>query len=253
MASKPNEPNRFIKLKKDIISLPKDISFLKTCRRLGLNPVNNRVTFDKRIPFTLVKKWERDLLQFKIRGLYAKLTSLTLECYALHIKLSNEYPLEFPLFLTKVKVAQSCEAKRKGKLLSKKLKKLKLLKFPQGIRKITKVENLEGFIVNRSSENFSNDQLNLLQLGLNFAINSHPNMDQLIIDAESAIKSSKLSAFQKDIGRGEEADALKVGFPENHFHQKEVIVAWELQEKPVFYLKADNGNSVFIVDKSDTG
>ena len=119
------------------------------------------------------------------------MTSITLECYALYLKLARDYPLQFSSFLTKVKVAQSYEAKRKKKQLSRKFKQEK---FPQGIRTRKKmiVENLDGFIVNRTSKKNSIKQQNLLQLGLSFAINSNPNMDQLIIDTESAIKSSKL-------------------------------------------------------------
>ncbi|XP_053687328.1 uncharacterized protein LOC128736855 [Sabethes cyaneus] len=76
-----------------------------------------------------------------------------------------------------------------------------------------------NFVVNRSSQQFTDEQINTLNMGLNYAVTTTPNIR------------------------------------EHYHHQKkrnpEVRVAKKLKEKPVYYVKADKGNKVFIMDKED--
>ncbi|XP_055584738.1 uncharacterized protein LOC129737602 [Uranotaenia lowii] len=109
---------------------------------------------------------------------------------------------------------------------------------------------LDGFVVNRSKEEFTDKQIDLLNKGLNYAVSRKPRMDQIIIDVETAIRSSKLSTAQKDCARAEVADVLRKGI-NGKSNVKEIQIAKELRRKEVFYVKADKGNSVVIMDKTD--
>ncbi|XP_055591118.1 uncharacterized protein LOC129743170 [Uranotaenia lowii] len=213
MASKPFEPNVFLKLKKCFAGLRKSIAFLKECLNLGLTPVSHKVVVNEKVPSKLVKKLESGFIKDSVEKLYAQLNIKTLKCYALHLKLARDYPIEFPAFLTKVKVAEKCEERRKERVLRNKLELLKARQPPRNYEKPS-VAVLDGFVVNRSKEEFTDKQIDLLNKGLNYAVSRKPRMDQIIIDVETAIRS-------------------------------------KLRRKEVFYVKADKGNSVVIMDKTD--
>ncbi|XP_055585042.1 uncharacterized protein LOC129737900 [Uranotaenia lowii] len=249
MASKPFEPNVFLKLKKCIAGLRKSIAFLKECLHLGLTPVSHKVVVNEKVPSKLVKKLESGFIKDSVEKLYAQLNIKTLKCYALHLKLARDYPIEFPAFLTKVKVAEKCEERRKERVLRNKLELLKARQPPRNYEKPS-VAVLDGFVVNRSKEEFTDKQIDLLNKGLNYAVSRKPRMDQIIIDVETAIRSSKLSTAQKDCARAEVADVLRKGI-NGKSNVEEIQIAKELRRKEVFYVKADKGNSVVIMDKTD--
>ncbi|XP_062714191.1 uncharacterized protein LOC134290969 [Aedes albopictus] len=71
-------------------------------------PVDNdhRIKVKKHIPPSVTRKAEAEYIADTIKRHYAKLDKLTLKCYSLHLKLANEYPEGFPLFLIKVKRAE---------------------------------------------------------------------------------------------------------------------------------------------------
>ena len=196
---------------------------------------------------------ESELIKESIKKLYGKLSSKTLECYSLHLKLAKDFPVEFPTFLMKVKVAEQCESERKRKLLNNKFKQL-----ISPIAKVTKpvVQNLEEFVVNRSSQTFSEEQLTLLNKGLNHAITSRPNINNIIIDLETGIRDkynknppppSVINGARAQISSALREEASR---PRDNSSNDPRIVK-ELKEKPVFYLKADKGNKVVIMDQDD--
>lgn len=251
MATKPSEPNKFIALKKIIASLHKDISFLKNCLKLKLTPVSHKIKVRSPTHAHLIQKIEREHVKESIKTLYSKLNIKNLECYNLHLKLAKQYPAEFPSFLTKVKVAEKCESERK-RLLH--VKKLNLLKFRSDKVKSdivksdkVKVQPLEGFVVNRSSQEFSSEQVQVLQNGLNYALTSKPDLNQIIIDLETAIDSCQISLDQKNTARTFTEDTLKTLEHTPNTHETNIIK--ELKDKPVFYTKADKGNAIVILDK----
>ncbi|XP_055584744.1 uncharacterized protein LOC129737608 [Uranotaenia lowii] len=92
--------------------------------------------------------------------------------------------------------------------------------------------------------------MSLLNKGLNYAVHRKPRMDQVVLDVETAIRSSKLSSTQKDCARAEVAEVLRKGI-KGHSNKDELDVVKELKKKPVFFVKADKGNSVVILDKTD--
>ncbi|XP_062710810.1 uncharacterized protein LOC134288895 [Aedes albopictus] len=102
MATKRTEQSYFIDLKRSIISIQKDVAFLKKCQKEKLTPVSHRIKVKKHIPPSVTRKAEAEYIADTIKRHYAKLDKLTLKCYSLHLKLANEYPEGFPLFLTKI-------------------------------------------------------------------------------------------------------------------------------------------------------
>lgn len=119
--NKSPEHSTFLRLRRSIASTGKDITFLSKCRKERLTHVSYRIRIKAKIPQQMVKRMEMDLIKGSIRNHHAKQNKTTLECYVFHLKLAKEYPERFPLFLTKVKVAEEYEAERKRKILDKKL------------------------------------------------------------------------------------------------------------------------------------
>lgn len=258
MATKPSEHNKFIGLKKTIAGIHKDIAFLKKCNEHRVTPISHRVRTRTYTDSKIIRRVESELVKESIKKLYGKLNNKTLECYSLHLKLAKESqskPKEnqddFLTFLKKVKVAEKCESERKRELLDKKFKQL-----VSPIAKISKpvIQPLADFVVNRSSESFSEEQLTLLNKGLNYAITSKPNLESIIIDTETAINDkftrTPLLPSQINSARTEIASVLRASSTKQQ-DNTEARISKELKDKPVYYLKADKGNRVVIMDKDD--
>lgn len=269
MASKLSEPNRYISLKKSIVGLRNDITFLKKCRKLHLTPVSHKIRVKTPTPPHMVRKMESEFIKASIKNLYSKLETKTLECYSLHLELAKKFVMEFPLFLTKVKVLEDCEYKRKRALHNKKLRILQ-----QGSKHTTQkryknntrtvqvshssvnttpmVQSVDGFVVNRSTQQFSEEQLTLLNKGLGYAITTKPDVEQAIIDIETAITHT-LPIQVHDTVRNIASEVITngKGHSLSKTEKEEVKILKELREKSVYYTKADKGNAVVILDKED--
>ena len=132
MAHKPSsEPNKFIRLRKTIAGLHKDISFLHQCLRHGVTPISHKVKVytNNNLNLRNAEKFaEEKLIRDSIDNLYAKLDSVTLESYRLHSKLANDFPFKFSFFLFRVKKYEQCEAKKKKEDLDNKLEDLLMKK-----------------------------------------------------------------------------------------------------------------------------
>lgn len=250
------EPNKFIGLRKAIASLSKDIGFLSRCKSSNVTPKSHRIKIKSSIPYNNVKRLENELITHSIRTLRAKLDRKTLEAYNLHLKLAQEYPREFPLFLTKVKIAEECESERKRKILQKKHNILLREQKPTRLPDI-RVQKIENFVVNQSSQVFTEKQMDLLNKGLNYAINSRENVQQVILDVEAGINayspSLPITTEQKESIRSKVANVIRenkvqITGRKNTSEQK---IITELRRKPVFYVKADKGNALVILDKDD--
>ncbi|XP_053699027.1 uncharacterized protein LOC128745997 [Sabethes cyaneus] len=87
-------------------------------------------------------------------------------------------------------------------------------------------------------------------MGLNYAVTTTPNIEHTIIDMETAVSICDLQPSQINHARTTVAEVIK----ENHHQKKrnpEVRIVKELKEKPVYYVKADKGNKVVIMNKED--
>ena len=102
------------------------------------------------------------------------------------------------------------------------------------------------------SQSFSNEELNLLNKGLNFVPSaSKDSLDEVIVSVESAIQ------YLPNSSKGFAREAVRKQISKNvinHKHnsqRKTQNIIKGLREKECFYLKADKGNKVVILDKQD--
>lgn len=107
-------------------------------------------------------------------------------------------------------------------------------------------------MVNRSTQQFSEEQLTLLNKGLAYAVTTEPNVEQIIVDVETAISHSIPIQLQES-ARNVTEEILETNFsqPKKQVNKDEIKALKELRDKPVYYTKADKGNAVVILDKED--
>jgi hypothetical protein len=113
------------------------------------------------------------------------------------------------------------------------------------------VQPIEGFVVNRSSVGFTAEQLQVLNNGLNYALHKIPNTEQIIIDTDTAVNNSQLPTEQKNTAKTIIQDTITQGIRKQRQNYTDTRIVKELKEKPVFYVKADKGNNIVILDKKD--
>lgn len=257
MATKPtSEPNKFIKLRKLIASLSKDIAFLSKCKASNVTPKSHRINIKTSLNFKRTRSLEKEVITQSIRTIRAKLDQKTLEAYHLHLKLAQQYLWGFPLFLTKVKVAEQCESERKRKLHEKKFRRLQEEMKPKKAATIP-VRMIDNCVVNQSSQTFTEQQMKLLNKGLNHAIHNEPNIEKLVTELEAGICSysntTPMSTEQKEEARATASRIIEeMGSSRTrNGNTRERKIIKELKEKPVYYVKADKGNTLVILDQED--
>lgn len=120
---------------------------------------------------------------------------------------------------------------------------------------------IPDFVKNLSSETFSDREMKLLNLGLNFAL--PPKTDKIrnfVIDVEAGIetleyfKQIKLNEGEKEEIRMTAKDQIiknksKIETSKETIEYYEIIES--LQKKNVYYTKADKGNTLVILDKTE--
>lgn len=258
MATRPNkEYNQLLKLKKLMARINEDIRFLKLCLLHGVTPKSHEIRIRSSIPGARDQrmKMERTLVKKSIAVLYGKLNDVTLRSYSAHLQLATQQERKGDLYETigKVQTAYQCEKLRKRRILTRKLRNLRsrTQRGPPNSskREFPREEMLPDFVINKSSVNFTKEQLGLLNKGLNFAIRTpnHP-VEEVIADIEAAIKFNREE--EKTLIRAEAEKTIKAikdhASPSN---SKTLRIIKELNSKPVYYLKADKGNKIVIMDK----
>lgn len=116
------------------------------------------------------------------------------------------------------------------------------------------VSLLDNFVINESSTTFTEPQLNLLNKGLKHVPPTvSPPLAEIISDIEAGIKFS--IPFDKQNVLRREVEKVIQGSRTSHGRQRKLNedqkILKELREKDVYYMKADKGNSVVILDKED--
>jgi hypothetical protein len=177
-----------------------------------------------------------------------------LELYNLHLKITNnldynEYNwwLDFSL---KIKDKVLIFEDRKKFRLQKKFEDL-INNSEPSISNYKDPLFVENFICNQSDEVFTEEEINLLNKGLNFAPKpSKPLLLESVVDVETVLKT-KLPQTQSRIR--EVAKPIILNAKENArncSNSKNQIIE-SLKAKDVYYLKADKGNSLVILNKTD--
>lgn len=117
----------------------------------------------------------------------------------------------------------------------------------------TAPEIIENFVINESSEKFEDDELNLLNMGLKFTPKpAKIEVLESIVDIESMLKF-KLPSIQNDIRAAsyDIIDSFQNTHKPNVSAKKQFETIKKLKEKNFLYTKADKGNQIVILDKSD--
>lgn len=253
MASKPNL-NKFSRLKRKVEFLLKDIQFLQLCKKGGVTPnfikvtcvVNNSRT-EKIINFAQ-KKW----LSLEIKYLHEKLARTELELYSLHLKITKSLTLVetsmWDEFVNKILEQISNATKKKNETLKK-----KYLALREKNKKVERVEPkfVEDFICNYSDEVFNENEIKLLNKGLNFTPkpNKLPLLDA-IVDIETILKF-KTYSVQEDIRKEVKQCIDNITGVKNTRKNNNFQIIKSLKSKKCVYLKADKGNKLVILNKDD--
>jgi hypothetical protein len=257
MSLKTTELNLLHKFKQKVSLLNLDIQFLKKCKKSNVFPnfiqikipIKNKTT-DK-VLYNAKKNW----LNTEIRNCYSKQSNLELQAMEIHLKIiKNLSPFHVDQFnLYYENMLNSIHYKYKNK--SQKLEK----KFNELIKN-TKVEDKnenvfpnQKLIYNLSTELFSQEELDLLEKGLNFNFKNKLDIQHLIIDVETNIQY--LSHEQKSQIRSDIKTSLnKLSSGKKWLSNQDIKyqhLIKQLQEKDVFYLKSDKGNAIVILNKTD--
>lgn len=253
MTSRSKELNRFHRLNGKIRLLNADIYFLKQCKRQKVFPkfikvdINPNGKFSDKINYAAKLKW----LNLEIKYQYSKRSSLELELYKLHLKLTkNLNNTEHEQWCNfHRRVAEVSEHKYRSKIikLDKKINKL----CPQIRNKICTMK--ETLVVNESSETFNTEEINLLNKGLKYCLpSSSTTMVEIVAGIETSIKG--FNDDVKSFVRG--ACSARIS-RENLRQRKQVSsnnefnIIKSLRSKDCFYLKADKGNKLVILDKTE--
>lgn len=258
MATKPNL-NLYSRLKTKIHNIKSDIVFLKKCRKHNVIPqfIKVKCAVMNSTTVKVVNSSKRHWLNLAISDQFRKLSSVELELYELHLRITKDIKCAYEfnkwlIFGTKLYENISVSVKTKNENLNRKF--ISLLS-SKNVEKPNKPLQVENFVHNLSSEVFSEAELELLNYGLKFALK--PLCDPLVdvvVDIETALKFKSESVKQnirldtklvlKDYNRQEK-------FTRKNKKDNTHVIVESLQSKDVYYIKADKGNSVIIMDRQD--
>ena len=251
MASRSTELNLYRKFSTKIRLLGADIWFLKSCKANSVYPSFIKVDIPKsnvsdKVEKIAKQKW----LDLEIKFLYSKRSMLEIEAYGLYKKLTYKLTnVEYEcwcLFQRNMFVVINSKFVKKMSILNNKFKKLKSSKNKHVFqRDINIVENL-------SSQTFDKQELSLLNKGLKYALpNSGSALEEIVVGVETAIQhlpeASKV--FTREACRNQLSKNIVSS--KSLKSNKEHNIVKSLRNKDCFYLKADKGNKVVILDKKD--
>lgn len=260
--AKLNSMCLYDRLKKKKMRIILDISFLTKCRKQKI--------FPKFLSLKSSTKTKTSNLAIK----HAKITWLKMEIREKHKILDN---IEKLLYVEYKKLAHFCkndlyfqmfyEQKQQQLLINldnmfKKIKYTHHKKFKSLLQKQksivkNKPQFIPDFVVNLSKEVLKEEELNFLNKGLKFAITpTHIPMNEIIVNIESGIEyfgNNKKASIRQDIEKclikSTAIVSEKKNFVSNNL-TKGTNVLKNLKQKEVIYSKADKGNAVVVMDKS---
>lgn len=252
--------NTYSRLKMKVVLIHRDICFLRRCLKNKVTPkfvkvkcvIENPVT--NKVKDFAQKKWIRE----EIKYLFAKLHDTELKAYNLHLKITKDMHIteleKWYEFENNVhKHTHSADMKKKN-IQNKKFQKL--LNEIEQADKIQPPKILDDFVINLSTERFNENELNLLNRGINFTPTpKNQNIFETIIDIETILKF-KLPSVQhtirevaKDIIM-EEMKLKRTKMKQRDDNNTHTVID-SLKKKNVVYVKADKGNKLAILDKTD--
>lgn len=272
MAFTPSyELNKYCKLKQQLKFVFADIRFLKMCLENSVYPkfINIRFPIKNHITQRLMQRVKTQWLKSEIDNKYGAVNNINFDCYLLHLKItcnlhlyenelkqrmpgsvySYEAWLEYDAYMQEV-----IDYRLGGKRARLHRKFLKLIGEKQANNIPPAVSHLPDFVINESSVTFNNRELELLNYGLKFVPpTSKPPLVDIISDIEAGIKYNvpvdRQQKLRRDVERviQESLDGQSTSKKPERVQQ----TIKSLKEKDVFFMKADKGNNIVILDKSD--
>ena len=242
MATKPK--NRFSRLKQKVKLLPLDISFLRTCKKEKLVPsfIQVKTSVLNARSEKVIKFAQSKWLDLEIKHKYKLLSDSELELMNIHLSLTkdlNSFEInEWYAFESQVNRA-TMRMKQK-KLLSLN-RKLNFLRERQSSPfSALKPEFIADFVVNKSSENFTEEELNLLNKGLKYSPKPEKvPIVEAIVDIETMLKY-KVPSVQNDIRKtaANAINAAKSSIRTNTEAHNESKIIKNLREKKMCVYKS---------------
>lgn len=108
---------------------------------------------------------------------------------------------------------------------------------------------IKDFVVNESTAHFTEEEMDFLNLGLNYALKENKiPVEDIIIDIESSIQFQQFDV--KQTIRKQVKEELN-NLPRNLTHVKEIKILESIKSKNCVFMKADKGNKIVIMDKLD--
>lgn len=245
----------YSRLKRKVALLCEDINFIRSCLKKKVIPnfVKISVAVTNARSNKAKKCAEKEWLKTELKFMYKKLSETELIVYSMHL----EFTKSFNYYELDAWNSFSCELKNdidklvKKKRLKQKRKLLKLIDKYKGNSVQRKPEFLPDFVINRSNETFSEDELMLLNKGLKYSPKpSKVPLLPIVLDVETVLKP-KIYTVKENI-RKRTLDVLK-STPQQRIYTQtnEFETVKQLREKECYYVKADKGNKLVIMNKSD--
>lgn len=256
--------NKYTRLRVKVATLLEDIAFLRKCKRLKVFPnfVKIKSSIENNRTQKSVEGAKTEWLKLEIKHKYGELAQCELELYHTHLEFTRSFDNGVrtdrvvdslhcmwiereTMFVKQVQSAVNQKRKTHKRKLSKIISESKKI--------ISPPEYVDNFVINESNELFDNDELNLLNRGLKFTPKpTKLTVFETIVDIESTLKF-ELPSVQNGIRKKafeviESARGTPISFVSAH-EQMQIIK--RLKEKNVVYVKADKGNQVVILDKTD--
>ena len=238
---------KFLKLKKKRKLITADIKFINLCLKNNVTPVFVRKIVKFKNNSRQQRALDKKVLQQEIGKHYWKLHNLDRQIYVLHLEISKILgPNLFDNLCENFDVILNKLFSKKKENLKEKLDNL-IKKKKKNINFKTSNEICNN-VVNRSKATFSDSELNFLNLGLKTCPLYSTNVVDYVVDIERIIHN--LDSTNQSLVRKNCENVLASLKKKNHFNKEKEIIQ-SLNMKGVFYTKADKGNTIVVLEKSD--
>jgi len=242
-----------------VARLLEDINFFKKCKEKKVYPnfINRNIKMSIKNGKTLkaLERFKSHWLRSEISERYCKLNQVNKKLYDLYRLISSKvksfHPEIFDNYIGIINV--NCDKIKKDKRLTldKKLKQLchNITTEEPGMDYVE--SNTLNIVTNLSKETFTNEQLNFLNMGLKHRVplNKSP-IEEVVVCLETEMRRLKLENDHKHILREEISQVIKSS-KKFHLDKAQMKILKELKSKDVYYIKADKGKNIAIMDKND--
>lgn len=256
---KPIELKEFQILKRKICRIESDLWFLNKCKQKHLLPkyieCNIRGKLKSSSAKFAIEKAKQYWLRNELKLKYSLLSKIELRTYKLHRHLTNTmHSIDWD---STAKELYSTFDKYEKDLMYNKRRKLKHLVMNSSRRMRNSSKFIQNFLINKSDEILDNNEIKLLNKGLNFALPyKMPPLKQQIIDCELALnrvepdKIEKLRGDIRNIMLQNENECSRKRITKNETSAMYEAVK-SLNSKNIYVTKADKGNCVIVLNQID--